>query len=236
MTINTGTEDRPRRINEIIDFHAHILPNVDHGSTGILCSETQIKQAAAAKVTTVVATPHFYPHRQRLDSFLEARENAYKEILPFASEKGINIIVGAEIFACPGIHKMKELSKLSFGSKQVLLIEMPTEGKWSYSLCESVIALSEEKGFTVVLAHIDRYDDDDIDALFQNGLLAQINADSVVNRFKRKRMLNLIDEGYVVALGSDIHLNKKAYKDYIKALETINKHTSGFMERTISLL
>lgn len=236
MTIITGMEGPTKRNNNVVDFHAHVLPGADHGSTGLSCSKIQINQAFAAGVKTIVATPHFYPQKQNLDNFLYIRDRAYNEILPYAKEKGVDIVCGAEIFACAGIQKMSGLDKLCIGAKKVLLIEMPTEGKWSYNICESVFALQEEMGYTVLLAHIDRYDDNDIDYMLKGGLLAQINADSVCSRLKRKRLLKLIDEGHVVALGSDLHKDDQGYKEFIKAVKIINKHSSDFMTRANMLL
>ena len=47
-----------------IDFHAHILPGVDHGSNSVEISDFQLKLAAESMIDTVIATSHFYPHKE----------------------------------------------------------------------------------------------------------------------------------------------------------------------------
>jgi protein-tyrosine phosphatase len=45
----------------IIDFHAHILPGLDHGCKDLTTAVTQLKMAKKAGIDVVVATSHFYP-------------------------------------------------------------------------------------------------------------------------------------------------------------------------------
>ena len=66
----------------IIDFHAHILPGADHGSSGLEESLNQLALIRAAGVDTVVATPHFYPHRHTPEEFLQATASAAREARP----------------------------------------------------------------------------------------------------------------------------------------------------------
>ena len=60
---------------DIIDFHSHILPGADHGSSSVETSLAQLNSAKNAGVTRLIATPHFYPHRHTLEKFL-ARNNS----------------------------------------------------------------------------------------------------------------------------------------------------------------
>ena len=56
---------------DIVDFHSHILPQVDHGSISIDMSLTQLSYAKDAGVTRIVATPHFYPNVHYVDTFIK---------------------------------------------------------------------------------------------------------------------------------------------------------------------
>lgn len=56
-----------------LDHHAHVLPGCDHGSDGLETSLRQLDMAAAVGIRTVCATPHFYPHRESVESFLRRR-------------------------------------------------------------------------------------------------------------------------------------------------------------------
>ena len=73
----------------MIDFHAHILPGADHGSDGLETSKAQLGCLFKEGITRVVATPHFYPQRHSVDTFLERRDRAKKEILTLKEEKKV---------------------------------------------------------------------------------------------------------------------------------------------------
>jgi protein-tyrosine phosphatase len=60
------------------DYHSHILPNIDDGSDSIKTSLKMIKMMKQQGIGIIVATPHFYMHREAsLDSYLVKRQNAY---------------------------------------------------------------------------------------------------------------------------------------------------------------
>ena len=61
---------------KIIDFHTHILPGIDDGSRDIDTSCRMLEMAAEQGVELIVATPHFYASRDRIEHFLEKREHA----------------------------------------------------------------------------------------------------------------------------------------------------------------
>ena len=60
----------------LIDFHSHILPGVDHGSSGIQETADQMRMIQVYGVDTMVATPHFYPNEHGIESFLDRTNRA----------------------------------------------------------------------------------------------------------------------------------------------------------------
>ena len=64
----------------MIDIHSHILPCVDDGSESIEESLQLLQIMKEQGITAVIATPHFYPHEDNLDDFLEKTATAYKEL------------------------------------------------------------------------------------------------------------------------------------------------------------
>ena len=64
-----------------LDYHAHILPGCDHGSDGLETSLKQVAMAASAGVGTVCATPHFYPHKESVEAFLQRRAKTAELLL-----------------------------------------------------------------------------------------------------------------------------------------------------------
>ncbi|MEG1500895.1 MAG: CpsB/CapC family capsule biosynthesis tyrosine phosphatase, partial [Clostridiales bacterium] len=85
-----------------IDFHAHILPRVDHGSDSLSTSLFQLAQAAAVGINTIVATPHFYPDRHHPSDFLLCRQKAFQELRQ-AYHGDITILPAAEVLLCEGL-------------------------------------------------------------------------------------------------------------------------------------
>ena len=79
-----------------IDFHSHILPGADHGSDSLEMSLSQLENAKAAGVSTIVATPHFYPDVDNVPDFLARREKAY-DMLCAENTTGIKIVKAAEV-------------------------------------------------------------------------------------------------------------------------------------------
>ncbi len=218
----------------MIDFHAHVLPRCDHGSDGIETSLRQLQLAREAGVTTLIATPHFYPDHDSFEALLQRRSRTYQELMERHS--GLpEVLTGCEVHLCPGLDHIEGLERACVRGTRLLLIEMPVS-YWSSSLEETLVRLHDDRRFTVVLAHIDRYDPKRIERLLPYGFLAQINAESVLKIFGRKRLLQWIDRGNVVALGSDIHGTVPGYEPFTKAIRILKERADTIFERTGHLL
>ena len=204
-----------------IDFHAHVLPRADHGSDGIEVSTRQLELAEQAGVEYIIATPHFYPHSQSIESFLRRREEAYLE-LSAVKKEDIKVICGAEVLLCEGLHNMPELESLKIGDSNTILIEMP-DAPWTMRLADTLTQIVTERGLSIVLAHVDRYPQKDVEELFSLGFQGQLNASALHSIFGRRILYKWIDRGCVVALGSDIHGEGKAYKEYSKAMQLLGE-------------
>ena len=69
--------DIKARSKRVIDFHSHVLPNIDDGSSSLSMSKEILEETRRQKVKKMVASPHFYPDRMALDVFLSKREKAF---------------------------------------------------------------------------------------------------------------------------------------------------------------
>ena len=220
----------------VIDFHAHILPNADHGSDGLQTSLDQLKLLHNTGVDTVVATPHFYPHRHTCASFAE-KITASCDTLSQRDGTAPNICLGAEVLYCDGIDHMEDLDGLCIKGTDLLLLELPTD-VWERSLFDTVKQLT--KKYRVVLAHIDRYvhkQSEEIDFLLEMGALAQINASSLFSFSTKRKLKPYIEEGLIVALGTDLHgADKKACKYFADADKKLGDEYFEIMKRTNALL
>ncbi len=146
----------------------------------------------------------------------------------------VEIICAAEVLLCEGLNNLPELGRLRIGDSNTILIEMPTP-PWPDRLIDSLIQIKSERGFEIVLAHVERYDAKAIQQLFSLGMLGQLNASAFHRIFERKRFYNWIDDSYVVALGSDIHGYDKAYNDYSNAMRILG-HRGEILQNKMGIL
>lgn len=202
---------------DVVDFHSHILPGADHGSSSVETSLKQLKLASDAGVTRIIATPHFYPHRHTLDKFLEKREECANALFSACDGTLPEVKIGAEVLLCEGLEKLPGLEKLCLSGTNYLLIELPF-ADFRHEYCDTVEKI-QKSGLKVILAHVDRYAKENIEQMIDIGVeRLQVNADSLDKMFKPKHILEWAKRGYVIALGSDIHNDDaKAYKHFTKA-------------------
>ena len=166
-----------------IDFHAHILPGVDHGSGSTKTSRKQLDMAKAAGIKKICATSHFYPHMEPLESFLEKRQASYERLKTILKPDDPQIILGAEVLVCDGMESMPGLKKLCIEGTDMLLLEMPFL-KWSKGVVETTECLCMAEGIKVVIAHADRYPVSGINWFIDNGIDLQLNLDAFNSAFK----------------------------------------------------
>jgi protein-tyrosine phosphatase len=222
-------------INMNIDFHAHILPGADHGCDNVSMAFMQLRMACGAGIDRIVATPHYYPHLETIESFLKRREEAYFALLDNEEEIPIPIDLGAEVLLFPGLYKLHGLEELCIKNTSCLLVELPTT-YWDLELSKTLKSLKETRHFNIVIAHVERYPWEIIKQLQALDLNMQINAEMVCSFFKFRSLKHLIDTGDIVALGSDVHGLSKAYNEYAKALKVLGESAHVIMSRTEKLL
>lgn len=220
----------------LIDFHAHILPGADHGSSGTEESLNQLTLMYHAGVDTVVATPHFYPNRHRIEDHLRKIASSAEKLANRPMETP-RICLGAEVLHCEGLENMEGLDLLCIRGTKVLLLELPMS-EWNTELFDTVDALLHS--YTVVLAHIDRYvreNTQEIKDLLSMGAWAQINTDVFSYFGERRKIAPFLACDRVVALGSDLHnVNRKTYERFLAAKKRLGSAYDEIMLRTADLL
>lgn len=223
---------------ELLDFHAHILPHVDHGARHTSTAVEQMALIDGAGVKTVCATSHFYPEKVLPETYLLARTQWLEHLL---AEMGDSprpaIIPSAEVLICEGMENMDALDDLCFEGTRVLLLEMPfVPAMWTRRLQETVFAI-RDRGICPVLAHIDRYPQKLIEPLLQAGIRGQVNAEALAKFFKPRHLLRWIDEGRIVALGSDLHGSASSgYDAFKKVVATMPERVERLMGTSSELL
>ena len=212
----------------MIDFHSHILPNVDDGAEDIDMTLEMLRVSYESGVRTVVSTSHCYPREDKqIAHFAARRGRRFKLIEEAVKEKGAKIpeiITGAEVNLITDFSHFEGIESLCIGDTRYILVEMPWK-KWNDDIFDSVYNL-KLKGFRPVIAHIDRYTGlkkefanfEAIDAVFQ------LNADCFLTGRGRVWAYNLIKSGMGHIIGSDMHDNSMRPTRLKKAYEIINKY------------
>lgn len=215
-----------------IDFHAHVLPCLDHGSDGWKTSRQQLKLARAAGVELICATSHFYADSVSVESFLKKRQSCFEALTAHAPAGSPRVLLGAEVLAFEGMERLPGLDELRLEGTRLLLLEMPF-GRWSEELLRSVEALSEDERFRIVLAHVDRYDRRAVERLFRlDHVKGQVNVDGLKRRLGGSHLRAWAREGLIVAVGSDIHGTERGYTDWLACQRRYAEDWTAIMERT----
>ena len=192
----------------MIDFHSHILPQIDDGSSGVKESLEMLEELSLQGVDTVVATSHFYATQRSPQEFLARRERAFEQLKARLPENAPRILLGAEVLYFPGMSRMDELSTLCIEGTNILLLEMPFR-PWSEHMIREVHDLARSGRYTLMMAHIERYYDDQPvsvwDDLLGEGVLMQSNADFFLPFFAGRKALRLLREDRIHLLGTDCH-------------------------------
>ncbi|MBR5306150.1 MAG: capsular polysaccharide biosynthesis protein, partial [Oscillospiraceae bacterium] len=81
---------------KVVDFHTHILPAIDDGSSSVEESIALLKEEKEQGIDVVVVTPHFYPQNDRPERFLQRRKAAFEQLMEKISpdDKLPQIILG----------------------------------------------------------------------------------------------------------------------------------------------
>lgn len=210
----------------MIDWHSHILPNLDDGSHSVAESVSLLNTSHSQGVSVVVATPHFYANDESVESFVARRNAAMNKLKAQMTDNLPKIILGAEVRYYQGISRMEDLSLLRIEGTKLLLLEMPFT-KWTESMIRELFELSAKNGIHPVLAHVERYWRlQDLSAwvrLAECGILFQANASFFATFSSRRRAISLLKDGMIHVIGSDCHNLTSRPPNLAKAFDIIRK-------------
>jgi len=221
-------------MKRLIDFHTHVLPNIDDGSKNIETSVKMLKLLSHQNVKTVVATPHFDANKKSVIEFLEQRNTSYNELSSVLTSESPDILLGAEVMYYKGISRLDSITQLRIEKSNLLLIEMPYS-TWNEHELNEILELSCSVDLTVVIAHIERYMKfqtvKTLERLREKGVLFQVNADYFTKIFTKNKACSMLENGVIHFIGSDCHDLKKRTPDIAKAYKVIeSKMNPQFME------
>lgn len=210
----------------MIDWHNHILPEMDDGSRSTAESISMLDMQTSQGIHTVVATPHFYANDESVNAFLERRKKAHEELFSKSATPSLKIILGAEVRYYQGISRLDELKLLRIEGSKLLLLEMP-QSAWTEYMIRELLELSGKSSIKIVLAHVERYlalqNRNVFERLKDNGVLMQANSSFFTSFVTKRRALSLLEEGSIHFVGSDCHNLTSRAPNLGKAFEVIEK-------------
>lgn len=194
----------------MLDLHTHILPQMDDGSKSMAESLEMLALEKKHGVGRVALTPHFYAHRETLESFLERRGEAEQALRRHMAEGGEypQVFVGAEVAFFNGMSRNEDIEECCLEGSQAMLIEMPF-CKWTRPMWDELQYLRDVRGIQPVLAHVERYlrfqPMGTVNTLCENGYFIQANGNFFLRWKTRPLAMHLLKKGKIHFLGSDCH-------------------------------
>ena len=221
----------------LVDFHTHIIPNVDDGSKGMAESLATIDMEIEQGVTDIVCTSHYGAGNQgEIDYDLIERQYAALCDEVQKSKRPISLHLGAELFGPSNeyiLHHVKAQKAHTIAGGNYILVEF---AEWSganetaENISQRMIALAAEGSYHPILAHAERYRDFQgkehlYDAMVNAGVKLQINLYDVIENkdaWVRSITQQLLLQQKVFVVGSDTHGYRrppaiKVGADWIKA-------------------
>jgi len=200
----------------VLDFHNHMIPGVDDGSSSIEESLVALRKMAQQGITHVITTPHFRAstlnrpdefaaQMREIDEAWEKLRLAVSECMPgFRLDRGVELALDE-----PKVSTTDERMRLA-GSR-FMLVEFP----YFTIPPNSAQALAQLRaaGVTPIVAHPERYEnlEKDLVSLYQwkeSGAFLQLNAGSITGAYGRSvdRIAWLcLEVGMIDFISSDYH-------------------------------
>lgn len=192
------------------DVHSHLLYALDDGARSAEESRALLSRLHQNGVTHLALTPHYYPYRRSVSSFLQRRAEAFEAFSALPETKDFTFALGAEVYLSETLLNNEDLSVLCYGKTNLMLTETEYSSVFTDSTRFLLLRLTQDYGIRPVLAHIDRYpylwrNEACLRDLEEMGCLFQINFSALTSYWKRRRALQLYRKGLVHFVGEDVH-------------------------------
>ena len=199
---------------QFIDIHGHYAWDIDDG---IPTKDDAIKALKIAKennITALVATPHVVPGTHN-ETDIQHFKNRIAELKKLAEEYQIHVFEGCELFLnhdC--INSINNHDMIPIENTSYLLVEFDVRKELGEEYeVEDYLYEIDIKGYTPIIAHVERYfpngiDMDRVAQLIDSGYIIQINASSLLGihgKTVKSNAFELLNNGYAHVIASDTH-------------------------------
>ena len=214
----------------MIDFHTHILPNVDDGSKSVEETFNLLKEAESVGFDSIISTSHYIENYY--ESPVEERQE-WINALSMALKKeniNVNLYLGNEVYFSENIIKLLNENKIAkINNSKYMLFEFAMNVK-PINVYDVIYELLQNK-IIPILAHPERYrfvhqDPSIIYNLIDNGVLMQANYASIIGWYGQKTEIlakKFLESNMISFLGSDVHRPNTIYPKIPEAIERIGE-------------
>ncbi len=191
------------------DLHTHILPATDDGAKDLEESMVLVAALREKGVENICFTPHFYTHNESIEDFLSRRDEGYLTIKASLAED-INVKLGAEVYVTKYLFsEERDLRPLCIDGTDYMLTEFSYNSEFS---SETMRMISRIMDFAIIpiLPHVERYpyllkNTGKLQELIDMGVIIQSNYVSYTEYGVKRKLIKLLQKGYVHILSSDVH-------------------------------
>jgi len=202
----------------MIDFHNHIIPNLDDGSKSVEMSLNMLREAESQGITEVINTIHYqHPKMDKKNTSFQFVIDEVKKMEDIAIQNGINIKIhpASEVFFQFNLTDIIDNPITTIGNGKYMLIEFQTlslpEGY------EEELFKLQLKGVTPIIAHPERYrpvqnNFELVKKWIERDYIIQIDCASIIGGFGKKTLdtaHKLLKNNLCHIIGSDAHNDKK---------------------------
>lgn len=213
----------------MIDFHSHILPEIDDGSKSYEETLNMLREAQNVGFDKIISTSHY-----AVDCF-ETPEYKRKEIIQELNEEENlpEIFLGSEIFLTYNIiDLLKEYKASTINGTNYILIELPL--KHQFVNLKEVLNRLKEENYKIIIAHPERYHiiQKNFSYLYELqglGVIFQANYGSILGMYgfaAKRTVKKMLKENLISLLGTDSHKENSIYMEVPKAISKISKLVS----------
>ncbi|MBO4293491.1 MAG: hypothetical protein J5881_03795 [Clostridia bacterium] len=214
----------------MIDFHTHILPNIDDGARDIEETFNLIEEAKKAGFDKIVLTPHYMENYYETDvAEREVWLDAISKNLFIKNYDG-ELYLGNEIYMSENLISLLENAKAStINNTSYVLFELPLNAE-PLNLYDVIYEMQQYK-IVPILAHPERYsfirkEPELLYDLAQKGVLMQANYGSIIGQYGNATKIfvkKMFENNYVHFLGSDVHRQNTIYERIPECLMEIRR-------------
>jgi len=212
-----------------IDFHTHILPEIDDGARNINMALSMLEFAYTREAETVILTPHVCASSDFAD-FLSVRNDRFKKLTSAIASAHIQcpeLMLGAEVLLDCSLAEKENVRSLCIEGTELLLLELPYT-PWNSWYNHEIYNIMSKHEVVPVMAHIERYlrgpkDLKKLDALISFGVKFQVNASSFLSFNGRRIIRELAAEGLIHAFASDAHNMSLRSPDMSRAFKAFDR-------------